>query len=302
MLNVLNEKQVEDSISSKSGGSAAEFARMRAWFQERIARGKKEPFAEVITLTPVLATIMQEKNPSNRPISKTGKGELKQDVAGGRYVFNGESIIVSDTGILNDGQHRCLTVIETGVSIQTVIVFGPKEETRFTVDTGKSKTVSNFLAMKGRKYTHALGASVGYILEWKANGRLTSGNEYLRPSKQAKLTAADQFKGIDASVELTSLAMKSVGSHAVLAFCHYAFWKTSSRENADHFMTKLMEGDGLKKGDPILYCRNRLLGMGRGIDASVRAELVFKCWNAWRVGHKIDHFKMGGGKLPKVER
>ena len=44
----------------------------------------------------------------------------------------------------------------------------------------------------------------------------------------------------------------TIGSHAVLAFCHYVFWKASSRENADHFMTKLIEGDGLKKGDPIL--------------------------------------------------
>lgn len=301
MLNVLTEKQVEDSISRPVGNST-EVSRMKVWLEERIARGKKNPIAEVVTLTPVLASLLLERNSANRPISKTGKNEIKQDIANGRFVFNGESIIVSDTGILNDGQHRCINVLEAGIAIQTVIVFGPKEETRYSVDSGKSKTVSNYLAMKGRKYTHILGAAVSFVIQWKSRGYLNHGNEYTRPSKQAILEGADHLRGIDASVEFTSAAMKSVGSHAVLAFCHYAFWKASSRENADHFMTKLMEGDGLKKGDPILYCRNRLLGMGRGVHAGARAELVFKCWNAWRSGHTIDHFKMSGGKLPKLER
>lgn len=301
MLNTLTEKQIEETVS-KPVGSPTEVVRMTAWLEERIAKGKKSPLAEIVTLTPVLASLLLERNPVNRPISKTGKAELRQDIAGGRYVFNGESIIVSDTGVLNDGQHRCLNVLETGVSIQTVIVFGPKEETRFTVDTGKSKTVSNFLAMKGRKYTHVLGAAVSYVLQVKENGYIATGNEYCRPSKQAVLTAADHLRGIDTSVEFTAVAMKTIRSHAVLAFCHHMFWRASSRENADHFMTKLIEGDGLKKGDPILYCRNRLLGMGRGHYAGTRAELVFKCWNAWRSGHSIDHFKMSGGKLPKLER
>lgn len=300
MLNVLTEKQVDEMV--KPVGSPTEVARMKVWLDERVAKGKKSPLAEIINLTPVLAALLLECNPVNRPISKTGKGEIRQDIASGRYVFNGESIIVSDTGVLNDGQHRCLNVVETGIPIQTVIVFGPKEETRFTVDTGKSKTVSNFLAMKGRKYTHVLGAAVGMVLQAKENGYIAQGNEYIRPSKQAVLAAADQLRGIDTSVEFTSVAMKTVRSHAVLAFCHHMFWKASSREDADHFMIKLMEGDGLKKGDPILYCRNRLLGMGRGTYAGARAEVVFKCWNAHRAGHGVDHFKISGGKLPKLER
>lgn len=301
MLNILSEKQIEEAAEAKPVGSAGEVKRMKEWLEERIYKGKKSPIAEIVTLTPVLASLLLERNPINRPISRSGKSEIKQDIAGGRYVFNGESIIVSDTGVLNDGQHRCLNVLETGISIQTVIVFGPKEETRFTVDTGKSKTLSNFLAMKGRKYTHVLGPAVGYILQWKQHGYIPDGAEVV-PTKQARLEASEAIKGIDASVLFTADSMKTIRSHAVLAFCHYAFWKASSRENADYFMTKLIEGDGLKKGDPILYCRNRLMGMGRGIRAGTRSELVFKCWNAWRSGHSIDHFKMGGGKLPKLER
>jgi hypothetical protein len=301
MLSLLDNVQEVNGVPPKPLGSPTEISRMKVWLEERVAKSKKSPLVEIVTLTPVLAQLLLERNPINRPISKLGRSEIRQDIANGRYVFNGESIIVSDAGTLNDGQHRCMTVLDTGIPIQTVIVFGPKEETRFTVDSGRSKSVSNFLSMKGRKYTHILGAVAGFTLQWKQFGLLGTGGGQ-RPTKQAILDAADRFKGIDASVELAASGLKTVGNTAVLAFAHYAIWKGSSRENADFFLKKLIDGDGLRKGDPILYCRNRLAGMGTGVNANTRAELLLKCWNAHRLGHGIDHFKLNGGKLPKVER
>jgi hypothetical protein len=56
-----------------------------------------------------------------------------------------------------------------------------------------------------------------------------------------------------------------------------------------------------RRGDPILYCRNRLIGGGRGMPAHSRIELIFKCWNAYRMGHGVDHCKLTG-KLPKIEK
>lgn len=302
MLNTIDTTQA-DIPASLAKAKPEESRRMKIWLDERIAAGKKKPLVEIVTLTPVLAALILEHNSSNRPISKRNATELRQDIANGRFAFNGEGIIISDTGILNDGQHRCQAVIDTGVSIPTVICFGPKEDTRFTVDSGRSKTVSNYLAMKGRVYTHVLGAAAGYIVQWREHGGIYGSNDERRPSKAAILDAADELRGLDTSVEFTAPAMKTVRCHAVLAFCHFAFVKKSGREAADEFMLKLIEGDGLRKGDPILYCRNRLLGMGRGIHAHVRSELIIKCWNAHRAGHGIDHFKLSGSmKLPKIEK
>lgn len=301
MLNLLTEKQTEEVIS-RPVGSPTEVARMRIWLDDHIARGKKKTFPEVVTLTPVLASLLLEHNPVNRPISKRNKQVLKVDIANGKFALNGESIIVSDTGTLNNGQHRCEVVVETGIPIETIMVFGPKEETRFTIDTGKIKTPSNMLAMKGRKYTSVLASVANYVLQYKRSGSLaTSGAE--RGTTQEILEAADRYKGIDISVEFLSPTNAGIGSHAVLSFCHYVFWKASSRESADYFMTKLMDGDGLKKGDPILYCRNRLLGIARRDYALARAILVFKCWNAYRAEHAITSYvATSGTKLPKLER
>lgn len=296
--------EITASNDTVFGAHKEEYRRMKAWLDGRIEASKSKPSAEVVTVTPLLARLLLGQNTGNRPISARNAADLASDIANKRFEFNGESIVVAKTGLLIDGQHRCLQVASTGKSIESVIVFGPREQARFTIDTGKSKTVSNFLAMKGKNYTHALGPAVNYLLQWRQHNEIfVSGARGLqRATKIEILDAAEEIVGIEQSVEFTSGSMKTVKSHSVLAACHNTFWKRSSRAAADEFMLKLIEGDGLRKGDPILYCRNRLLAMGSGTRANARAELIIKCWNAWRTGAHLDHYRIVGGKLPKVER
>lgn len=281
----------------------AEVERTAEWLNDMISQGKKKKFAEIIFITPTVASVMLERNPVNRPLSKQNTLHLTSDVANGKFIFNGQSIVFSSSGILNDGQHRLSAVVATGKSIETVVVFGAPEEARFFTDLGKSKTASNLLHMKGRRYTHALAAAINYYLQWQQAGFIAYGGGSQVPSKADILKAADELRGFDASVEFTCDSMKTIRSHAVVAFCHFVFKKRSGSENADVFISRLIEGDDPRRGNPIHYCRNRLLGMDRGYTANNRIEVIFKCWNAWRLGATIDsHLKLTGGKLPKLER
>lgn len=301
MLQALNTAEAENHMSVH-GAKMPEYKRMLAWLDDKIAQGKKQKFAEVVCLTPLLAQLLLARNPVNRPLSRQNSYNLLADVANDQFVFNGQSIVVSDTGILNDGQHRCQAVAAASKPIETVIVFGAPEEARFLTDLGKPKSASNLLHMKGRKYTHAMAAGINYYLQWQKNGVIAYGGSANVPTKAEIVKAADELRGFDRSVETTVDCMRTVRNHAVMAFCHYAFKKRGAVENADHFMLRLIDGDGLRKGQPIHYCRNRLLGMGRGYTAHNRCEIIFKCWNAWRANGTIDHIKLSGGKLPKLER
>lgn len=301
MLNVLTKEQTEEI--AKPVGSVFEINRMKGWLDERIEKGKACRHAEIVTLTPVLASLLLEHNPINRPISKRNAADLAADIANKRFVFNGQSIVVSKNGILLDGQHRCQQVVCTGVSVEVVLVFGPEEEARFTIDTGKSKTVSNFLSMKGRSYTHALGAAVNYHLQWRGFNYINYASSPNMPTKAAILIAADELRGIDTSVEFTATCMKTLRAHAVIAFCHYVFWKRSSREAADNFIQKLIDGDNLRKDDPIFFCRSRLLAAKRGETANSKIELIFRAWNLHRIGTRISKpIRCSGSLLPKLER
>jgi hypothetical protein len=298
MLNVLTKEQVDEMV--KPVGSPAEVSRMKAWLEERVAKGKKSPLAEVATLTPVLASLLLERNPVNRPIGQYNMDGLRADTSNGRFMFNGESIVISDSGVLIDGQHRCKTVVETRNSIQTVIVFGPSEEARYTIDIGKPKTAANFLHMKGGVDTNNLSAAISLLIQYAATGTLFHG--HVRATKPQIVDGYERFRGIENSVHIVMDATKKkLGSRSALAFCHYTFKRKAGAEAADHFMQKLIDGDGLRKGDPIYHTRERLLKLDRGTRAESRIEIVFKGWNAWRRGESVTNIR-SSGKLPKLER
>jgi hypothetical protein len=300
MLNVLTEKEVEEAVESKPIGSAGEIRRMRVWLEERIARGKNSPIAEVVTLTPVLASLLLQRNPINRPIGRYSMETLRSDVSGNRFIFNGESIVVSETGILIDGQHRCQTVVDTRQPIQVVIVFGPKDEARYTIDIGKPKSAAHFLHMKGSVDTNNLAATLSLLIQYHQHQTIYHG--YTRPTKTQIVEALERYRGVAASVEIVAKATKNkLGSRSALAFCHYTFKRKAGAEAADFFFQKLIDGDGLRKGDPIYHTRERLLRLDRGARVEARVEIVFRGWNSWRRNESISNIR-NTGKLPPVER
>lgn len=298
---MLDTTKTEVVLDTVLGVSKEEYRRMKVWLEEHIEASKKKPAAEVVMLTPVLAQLLLACNKNNRPISPRNSNFLASDIANGRWEFNGESIVVASNGTLIDGQHRCQQVIATGKAISVVIVFGPKESARFTIDTGKPKTTANFLAMKDYAYASVLSATVGYLVQWRNHGYLTTKGQMI-PTTAEKLAAMEENQGLKGSVDFTADCSKTIRSHSTIAFCHFALAKKAGRAVADEFIQKLIDGDGLKKGDAIHYCRNRLIGMKREYNANDRCELIFKCWNKWRIGGRVTTFRFTGGKLPKVEK
>lgn len=304
MLNVTPTEVLEQMGVPTEVKNTVERARMMDWFSQRYEAGKKRPSCEIVTLTPVLAQILLEHNPINRPIRRVANAKINNEIVSGRWKLNGESIVVSKEGLLLNGQHRCLNVVTTGVSIPIGIWFGVEEEARYTIDTGSGKTARDFLAMKDYRDSAVLSAAIGNYIQYKKLGRLDhSGN---KPTATEIVEVAGRLKGFDESVSITAGAQRAkLASRAILSFCHYVFWKRSNRDAADLFMRKLIEGTGLQHGDPIFYCMHKLRAAQRGVTANAKSDLVFRTWNLWRKGEQVGNIKMGPWqgplKLPKVE-
>lgn len=299
MLNALTEAQTTEQIVPPIlAKHPTEARRMAEWLDNHIKDGKKKWHAVVVTVTPVLAQLLLLKNPINRPYSRRGRNELQQDMQSGRFVCNGESIVISRTGNVLDGQHRLDSVVQTGVPIEVVMVFGIEDQARYTIDTGRNKSVSNFLSMKGKEYTQIIGASMGYYLMWRQHNTFDLSHN-AAPSKAAILEACDRHQGIEESAAFTYPCMQTVRAHAVLCFVHYMLWKKFGRTEADEFLTKIIFGEDLHRGHPIWYCRNRLHKMDRTTRAHTKVELILKCWNAYRNKQGVEHCKITG-KFPKL--
>jgi len=280
-----------------------EIERAEEWLSERIMRGKSEAFAEVITMTPAIAAVVLSRNEANRPISRLNLDRIMNDIENGRWEFNGESVVLSEDGFLNDGQHRCLAVRETGRSIRTAVTFGAKRESRFTVDTGNARTVGNFVGMQGHADGNAVATVAQYVwlyrernsLRFSSDTRNGPSQKLRRPTKSEVLQVANSFPDIHSNLSITKASAPA--GRAVSAFCRWAIARKGGDAACAVFFDQLSTGAGLRNDSPILYVRERLLGPVKGAHPHERAQLIIKAWNMYRRGETIRTIERSDGVL-----
>lgn len=268
------------------------------WIDRNVRSAEENPVSFPVELTPELAAALLERNENNRNFTESRVQNLVTDILSGRWQFNGEPLIVSRDGLLNDGQHRCRAVVESGRSIRTMISFGFDRESRMTLDQGAVRTAGNYLSMEGLPSGNHMAAVAGLIWMYLEHGRIgSSGNE--RPTKSQILHIAQSYGDIHDSL-LAAGKTNGVMSKSMLAFCHWVFSRKSHPNVVKYFIDKLIDGTELPPKSPILYARNRL-GKDR-LTSNEKLHLVFRAWNAYRRGDKVTSLPINPGKLPKLER
>lgn len=256
-------------------------------------------FSEVVTLTPVLAELLLERNADNRNLRQRAVDTYVTDIKNGDWALNGESIKVSIEGFLNDGQHRCRAVVEAGRAIQTVILFGVERETRMTVDQGAVRTAGNYLAMAGHENSNNIAAVASLIWQHETFGIGNNPGKH-KPTKVQVAQTAEAHPGVGDSIRAIPSSARVGRSRSVLAFCHYLLSRRS-KSHADSFFLRLVLGDGLTRKDPIYHCRERLLSPNR-MTAAEKVEVILRTWNAHRKGQPQTKCSPILGELPKIER
>ncbi|TIO15602.1 MAG: hypothetical protein E5X86_19720 [Mesorhizobium sp.] len=273
------------------------------WLDDQIARAQNGVITQVIDLTPPLARVLLARNPSNRKISQNIVENYARDMSNGAWAFNGEPIIVSRAGLLNDGQHRCEGVIASEATIQTILVIGTERASRLTLDQGKMRMAGDYLGMNGHADSVALAAATKYVWQHSNLGML-SGLSQFSPTKSEVLDLVQTTPTIAESLKsIPSKGSDSVGGRSILAFLHWTITRVSSNKtNADVFIDSLVNGSNLGLRSPILYARNRLMANRGRLKPNEKAELMFRAWNAHRRGDKVASLPINGGALPTLER
>jgi hypothetical protein len=284
--------------------TADDYGKARAWLDGVVAAAQKGVVVETVDLSPALAEVLLNRNPDNRPIRSAAVDQMARDMSNGAWQFNGEPIIVSVDGLLNDGQHRCAAVKDSGVTVRTVMVVGVAREARLTTDQGRARTVGDFLGMEGVKDAAAFAAAAGCLWQYDNYGRIPN-----KPGQTARATKGEVRAIAESNPRLAkSLAViprmnaALVGGRSLLAFCHYVFAKAAGDAAATNFILTLVNGEKLAKGDPILYARNKMVVERGRLALGEKAELIFRAWNAHRKGESRVRLEIHRGALPKVER
>ena len=96
-----------------------------------------------------LAEKVLNLNTGNRRVTKRKVERLAEQMRAGSFENTGEPIIISAEGVLNDGQHRLLALIESDTVIDLDVRFGIPRKAFSKTDTGSSRTGGDVLVIRG---------------------------------------------------------------------------------------------------------------------------------------------------------
>lgn len=272
-------------------------------------------------ITPDIAKEMLSRNVSNRPIKKQAVDYYVQEIKEGKWMLNGESICFSPEGVLLDGQHRLTAVVESGMSIQSVVVRGIDKSSFATYDTGRNRDASDAFAISEIKNSRCTSSIVARYMSKKLRkqNNLFLDGINCRPGKKrdgARFTIGDildeyyshqelfdeivQFSrrvsGNSVAKVMTCTEIGAAAAYLILERNHY-------KNLVFRFFTLMMDIDD-NSSDAICLFRNKIIQMkfkSFSLSPLHKANLFAKAWNAYVLDKPIKRLSWDGEKEENIE-
>jgi hypothetical protein len=266
---------------------------------------KARPKVALERITPGIAAEMLARNSHNRNLRLARVSQLAQAMLRGEWQLNGQTLKVARDEALLDGQHRLQAVVESGVTIETLVVRGLPPEIQDTVDTGRKRRLADILRIEGYSDSHALAAAVNILHRYR-NGLRIDYSQAGAPTAKQALALIEAEPGIEESVRSARRVTKQIGGPiGVFAALHCVFFQLDP-EPTREFYDQLGEGADLKKGDPVLHLRNQLIrprkDRGYAQSPATIAGLTIKAFNVRRAGRRVTLLTFRKNeKLPAVD-
>ena len=242
-------------------------------------------------ITPEKAEQMLECNTHNRVKRKRHVTNLAGIMTRGEFLFNGETIKFDENGVLQDGQHRLLACIESGVTIESLVVRGLSATVFHTIDRGSKRIDADVLYRAGYSNTKTLAA----VLKLVYNDGITNGfrnrvAHRVGLSSDMILELAKAHPKLAKSVEATYFT-RLIMPQSIAAFCHYQFFEKDP-DLATWFFDKLTTGENINRKHPVHLLRNYLLQAKGAVhkhksENEIKLAFCRKTWNAHRNGTKL---------------
>ena len=238
--------------------------------------------AQVEQIGPTEAEALLGKNTHNRSVRADRVHTMARDMNHGQWVLNGETIKVGSTRLI-DGQHRLLAVIESGATVEMMVIRGLPDDTQATVDIGTKRQLADTLALAGEENAHNLAAAVRYA--WYFDNFREPKKFGVNPSVNELGSWLDRNPEIRQSLHWGRQASTSVVRYipSVGTALHYLMARLDHQAAGD-FWDALADGTE-KPGSPVYALREVLLrdlSAPHRMSIRHRSALTIKAWNAMR--------------------
>lgn len=104
----------------------------------------------VLDITPEIAKHFITHNSKNRTVKTSAVNLYSSDIKDGKWLSNGENIIITRDGIVRDGQHRLLACIKANCTLRHTMVTVVNNEDANNYDLGVPRSVSDIATIRGK--------------------------------------------------------------------------------------------------------------------------------------------------------
>lgn len=237
-------------------------------------------------ISPAVAKDLLEKNTTNRSISEKTAGRYAADMKAGRWINNGQGIILSNEGELLDGQHRLRAIIASGTTLSMLVVRGVAKETFATMDSGKPRSLADVLGIEGHVHTNTIASVARSAFAYAAG---TTQN-YIATKATLNAFVANHPYMVEVVRDVSKVAKvfpKTPLSTILFLGNERRFLDVEAAE----FIDGVVFGEGLRRGDARHTLREWISAervRGRGVlrTTTVLAATA-RAWNAFASGKEL---------------
>ena len=252
---------------------------------QRILGCDENIVAEVVLITPAQASDWLRCNQSNRPARRHHVNFLAGEIKAGNWQLNGQAIVIAEDEQVLDGQHRLMAIIEAGIPVRSLVVYGITPEAFKTMDTGITRTGADALFLTLNDINQNVVKAVATAVQWCSKlerQTLASLNRVSNTGVISYLNAhpsliqcADTLAGYPKEARPLSLGCGTA---------MYEMFARKKQDLADKFMRDLYTGENLVRTDVEYVLRQALLKdatRNAKLPSAARMRMVIKGWN-WR--------------------
>jgi hypothetical protein len=254
---------------------------------------------EIKDIGPEEARKLLDANPMNRRPSQGYVDSYSRAMTNGEWTYVGDPIRLNSDDEILDGQQRLMAVEKSGTTQVFTVISGLPSETRLVMDQGRTRTARDDLHMLDVA-AHADKATIAsLLLRWSMGGigtthiRISKNEvvEFVRTHNDKLGRAVNHARALRKEI---SMAKGAAGATFFRAHDLDVF-------AANAFFEKLVTGEGLESGDPILTLRNTIVrnkavkSTGRRITTPEELYYIVRAWNAYRRGEVMMKLQLPQG-------
>lgn len=240
-------------------------------------------------ITPKEAETLLQRNQKNRRISPQRVLKYADAMKRGEWRDCESMILIDSNGVLINGQHRLLAIIEAKAPQRFVVKTGVAPESFEVIDTGAGRTIADALGITGYHNSKTLGSALRHLWFWQHGVQNKMGRK--SPSIVELSAVLKKYpQTVDSVHAVRNQAANRIAPPAVMAAWHMILG-LADENRRDSFFEGLVEGVHPDRG--VLKLRDRLIderleGVHYSAQLAHLSSLVFSTWNRILRGEKIE--------------